>query len=46
MIEKIRSKIKQKKQLNQLSLKILFDTKLEQDFLFEFLKKTSIATKK
>src|SRR6266496_2049086 len=42
----IRSKIKQKKQLNQLSLKILFDTKLGQDFLFEFLKETSIATRK
>ena len=42
----IRSKIKQEKQLNQLSLKILFDIILKQDFLFEFLKETSIATKK
>ena len=42
----IRSKIKQEKQLNQLSLKILFDTILRQDFLFEFLKETSITTKK
>src|SRR5687767_13028470 len=38
----IRSRIKQEKQLNQLSLKILFGTKLGQDFLFEFLKETSI----
>ncbi len=42
----IRSRIKQEKQLNQLSLKILFGTKLGQDFLFEFLKETSIATRK
>ena len=42
----IRSRIKQEKQLNQLFLKILFDTKLRQDFLFEFLKETSIATRK
>ena len=42
----IRSKIKQEKQLNQLSLKILFDIKLRQDLLFEFLKETSITTKK
>ena len=41
-----RSRIKQEKQLNQLSLKILFGTKLGQDFLFEFLKETSIATRK
>jgi RNase H len=42
----IRSKIKQEKQLNQLSLKILFSTKLEQDFLFEYLKETGVATRK
>src|SRR5438045_4837825 len=42
----IRSRIKQEKQLNQLSLKILFDTNLRQDFLFNFLKETSIATRK
>src|SRR6266536_3723273 len=42
----IRSRIKQEKQLNQLCLKILFGTKLRQDFLFEFLKETSIATRK
>ena len=42
----IKNKIKQKKQLNQLFLKILFDTIWGQDFLFEFLKETSIATRK
>src|SRR6266496_4919130 len=42
----IRSKIKKEKQLNQLSSKILFDTIWGQDFLFEFLKETSIATRK
>jgi RNase H len=42
----IRNKIKLKKQLTQLSLKILFNTKTEQDFLFEFLKQTNVATRK
>ena len=42
----IRKKIKQEKQLNQLSLKILFNLKSGQDFLFEFLKETNIATRK
>jgi hypothetical protein len=42
----IRNKIKLKKQLSQLSLKILFSSKLGQDFLFEFLKETGIATRK
>ncbi len=42
----IRSKIKKEKQLNQLSSKILFDTIWGQDFLFEFLKETSIVTRK
>src|SRR5436189_815989 len=42
----IRSKIKKEKQLNQLSSKILFDTIWGQDFLFEFLKETGIATRK
>ena len=42
----IRSKIKKEKQLNQLSSKILFDTIWEQDFLFEFLRETSIVTRK
>jgi len=42
----IRSKIKKEKQLQQLSLKILFSTKLGQDFLLEYLKQTGIATRK
>ena len=42
----LRNKIKLEKQLNQLSLKILFSTKKEQDFLFEYLKQTDIATRK
>jgi len=42
----IRIRIKSEKKLNQLSLKILFSTKLEQDFLFEYLEKTGIATRK
>ena len=42
----IRNKIKIDKQLNQLSLKILFSTKQGQEFLFEYIKQTGIATKK
>lgn len=42
----IRSKIKAEKQLQQLSLKILFNTKLGQEFLFEYLAQTGIATRK
>jgi ribonuclease HI len=42
----IRSKIKIEKQLNQLSLKMLFSSKSGQDFLFEYLKQTKIATRK
>jgi ribonuclease HI len=42
----IRSKIKSEKQLQQLSLKTLFSTKLGQDFLIEYLKQTGIATRK
>lgn len=42
----IRSRIKQEKQLNQLSLKILFGTNSGQDFLLDFLKETNIATRK
>ncbi len=42
----IRNKIKAEKQLQQLSLKILYSTKLEQEFLFEYLKQTGIATRK
>jgi hypothetical protein len=42
----IRNKIKINKQLNQLSLKILFSTKQGQEFLFEYLKQTGIATRK
>jgi ribonuclease HI len=41
----IRGKIKLEKQLQQLSLKILFSTKLGQEFLFEYLKQTGIATR-
>jgi hypothetical protein len=43
---KLEAKLNKKNSWNQLSLKILFDTKLRQDFLFEFLKETSIATRK
>ena len=42
----IRNKIKQEKQLNQLSLKILFSLIPGQDFLFDYLKETKIATRK
>ena len=42
----IRNKIKIDKQLNQLSLKILFSTKQGQEFLFEYIKQTGIATRK
>jgi hypothetical protein len=42
----IRSKIKTKKQLQQISLKTLFNTKLGQEFIFEYLKQTGIATRK
>ena len=42
----VKLEAKSNKKNNQLSLKILFGTILRQDFLFEFLKETSIATKK
>jgi hypothetical protein len=42
----IRSKIKIEKQLSQLSLKILFDSKIGQEFLFKYIKQTGIATRK
>jgi len=42
----IRNKIKQEKQLNQLSLKILFSLIPGQDFLFNYLKEIKIATRK
>ena len=42
----VKLEAKSYKKNNQLSLKILFGTILRQDFLFEFLKETSIATKK
>ena len=42
----IRNKIKIEKQLNQLSLKILFGSKQGQNFLFEYIKQTGIATRK
>ena len=42
----IRNKIKQEKQLDQLSLKILFSLISGQDFLFDYLKETKIATRK
>ncbi len=42
----IRNKIKIEKQLNQLSLKILFSSKQGQDFLFEYIRQTGIATRK
>ena len=45
-IQSIRKKIKIEKQLNQLSLKILFGSKQGQDFLFEYIKQTGIATRK
>ena len=43
---KIKNKIKINKQLNQLSLKILFSLKQGQKFLFEYIKQTEIATRK
>jgi len=42
----IRNKIKIEKQLNQLSLKILFSSKQGENFLFEYIKQTEIATRK
>ena len=42
----IRNKLKKKKQLNQLSLKILFSLKQEQDFLLKYIEQTGIAIKK
>jgi len=42
----IRSKIKTEKQLQQLSLKILYSSRLGQEFLLEYLKQTGIATRK
>ncbi len=42
----IRNKIKLEKKLNQLSLKILFSSKAEKDFLFKYLKETDIAIRK
>ena len=42
----IRNKIKKEKQLNQLSLKMLFSSKQGQDFLFEYIIQTGIATRK
>jgi hypothetical protein len=38
--------MKQEKQLNQLSLKILFSSKSGKNFLFDYLKETNIATRK
>ena len=42
----IRNKIKTEKQLDQLSLKMLFSSKHGQDFLFEYIIYTGIATRK
>ena len=42
----IRKKIKQEKQLNQLSLKMLFSSKQGQDFLLKYIEQTGIATRK
>ena len=42
----IRSRIKAEKQLNQLSLKILFSSKQGEDFLFKYVRQTGIATRK
>ena len=41
----IRKQIKKEKGLNQLSLKILFSSKKDQEFLPEYIKQTNIATK-
>jgi len=42
----IRNKIKIEKQLNQLSLKILFSSKQGESFLYEYIEETEIATRK
>jgi hypothetical protein len=42
----IRNKIKAEKQLDQLSLKMLFSSKQDQDFLFEYITQTGIMTRK
>ena len=42
----IRNKLKKEKQLNQLSLKILFSSKQGQDFLLKYIEQTGIATRK
>ena len=44
--KKIRDQLKKEKNLNQLSLKILFSSKIGLEFLFEYIKKTDIATRK
>jgi ribonuclease HI len=41
----IRKQLKKEKELNQLSLKILFSSKKGQEFLFDYIKQTSIATR-
>ena len=39
----VREELKQKFEIKEFSLKNLFSTKVEQEFLFKFLKKTQIS---
>ena len=41
----IREELKQKFDIKKFSLKNLFNTKIEQEFLFKFLEKTQISTR-
>ena len=41
-----RKELKQKFKIKEFSLKNLFNTKIEQDFLFNFIEKTQILTRK
>ena len=41
-----REELKKKLNIKDLSLKKLFNTKIGQEFLFKFIKKTQIATRK
>ena len=42
----IRKQLKKETKLSQLSLKILFSSKNDQEFLIKYIKNTNIATRK
>ena len=43
--QSIKKKLKQKFDIKEFSLKNFFNVKIEQEFLFKFLKKTQISTR-